>query len=152
MRTWGLILAAIVLAADQASKWWIVHEVMDPPRVIPVTGFFNLVLTGNRGISFGLFSGAASPYVFAAIAAVIVIGLLIWLGRVENRWLAAAVGLIIGGALGNLWDRLALGYVVDFLDFHAGGWHWPAFNLADAAITIGVAALFIDAFFGRREA
>jgi len=147
----GLAIAFVVAVLDQLSKWWVLAELADPPRIIPVTGFFTLVLAWNRGISFSLFSGQASPYVFSAIAGVIVVGLSIWLWRAENRWLAGAIGLIIGGAVGNVVDRLRFGAVADFLYFHVGEFYWPAFNLADSAITIGVAILIFDSLFGQRR-
>ena len=147
----GLAIAFVVAVLDQLTKWWVLAELMDPPRTIPVTGFFTLVLAWNRGVSFSLFSGQLSPYVFSAIAGLIVVGLSIWLWRAENRWLAGAIGLIIGGAVGNIVDRLRFGAVADFLYFHVGEFYWPAFNLADSAITIGVAILIFDSLFGQRR-
>jgi signal peptidase II len=119
-----------------------------------VTSFFNLSLTYNRGISFGLFNGGAGmgALVFSLAAAAIVAVLIYWLSRVSSPFLAVAIGLIIGGAMGNVIDRLRLGAVVDFLDFHLGAAHWPAFNLADSAICIGVAAMLLDGLLLRREA
>lgn len=126
---------------------------MQPPREIVVTPFFNLVLAWNRGVSFSLFRSDASlaPYLLSAVAVAVVIALLVWLGRQHRFWPALGIGLVIGGALGNVIDRLRHGAVVDFLDFHAAGWHWPAFNLADSAITIGVAVLVVDGLFGRPD-
>jgi signal peptidase II len=122
--------------------------------VFEITGFFNLVLTWNRGMSFGLFNNdaAMNALLFTLVAAVIVGGLLVWLHRVQDTLLALAIGLVIGGAIGNVIDRLLRGGVVDFLDFHVAGWHWYAFNLADAAICVGVGLLVIDSLLGRREA
>jgi signal peptidase II len=152
----GLIAAALVIAADQLTKVWILGffaERQDGVPVAPVTAFFNLVLTGNRGMSFGLFNtnAALNTAVFTALAAAIVIGLLVWMRRARNRYIHLALGLIIGGAIGNVWDRLFRGAVVDFLDFHLGDWHWFAFNIADAAICLGVAILLIDGLLARRE-
>ncbi|MCP4329052.1 MAG: signal peptidase II [Alphaproteobacteria bacterium] len=149
----ALAAAGLIAVLDQLSKWWILAELMDPPRVISVTSFFALVLAWNRGVSFSLFSGQASPYIFAGVAVAIVVGLLFWLRRVDNRWVAVGIGLIIGGAIGNVIDRLRFGAVVDFLYLHAGNFYWPAFNLADSAITIGVGILIIDSFLdrGRRK-
>ena len=106
---------------------------------------FNLVLTFNQGVSFGLFSGEASwqPYLLSALALAISIGLFVWLAKQPSRHLAIAVGLIVGGAVGNIIDRLRISAVVDFLDFHWGDWHWPAFNLADSAITLGVISILV---------
>ena len=147
---WLGIAAAIgVVALDLASKWWVLEHVMRPPRVIELTGFFNLVVVWNRGVSFGLFN-TASPYtawILSAIALVIVATLAIWLGRAERTFLIAAIGLVIGGALGNVIDRLRFGAVFDFLDLHAAGYHWPAFNAADSAITVGAVMLVVDSLF-----
>ncbi len=149
----GLVLALLVAVLDQIGKWWILGYVMNPPTVIPVTPFFNLVLVWNRGVSFGILNQESTwiPWLLSAVAAAICAALLVWLRRAEGRWLAAALGLIIGGALGNLVDRLRFGAVVDFLDVHAGGYHWPAFNVADAAITVGVGILLIDALIAPRD-
>ena len=146
----ALMLAAVVMALDQASKWAILTQVMDPPRVIEVTGFFNLVLTYNTGVSFGLFGGAAAawkPWALGGLALAVSAGLLFWLTRQPERLLSLAVGLLVGGALGNAVDRAHQPGVVDFLDFHLAGWHWPAFNLADSSIFLGVAILVFDGLF-----
>ncbi len=149
----ALAAAAAVALVDQRSKWWIVERVMDPPRALEVTGFFNLILIYNRGVSFGLLDSEAAlvPWVLSGLAVAIVIGLVVWLRHIEGRWPGVAVGLIVGGAVGNVVDRLRLGAVIDFLDLHWGGFHWPAFNLADSAITLGVALLLVEGLFGRRK-
>ena len=149
----GLIVSAGVLAADQITKWWILSAVMQPPRVIPVTPFFNLVLGWNRGVSFGIFN-SESPIItwvlpLAVIAIIVALGA--WLYRADRPRVAAALGLIIGGAIGNLVDRLRFGAVADFLDFYAAGFHWPAFNLADSGITVGAIVLILDSLFVREE-
>ncbi len=142
----ALGLAALVTLLDQIGKWLILGVVMNPPRVIEVTGFFNLALVFNTGVSFGFFGGDApwKPWALSLLALLIVAALLIWLHREPSRILAIAVGLTTGGALGNVVDRLRYSAVVDFFDFHLGGWHWPAFNLADAAIALGVALIVVD--------
>ena len=151
--TLGIGLAAAVIVLDQLSKWYIVAVVMAPPRVIEVTGFFNLVLTWNRGVSFGMLGGSNGVgwWLLSIVAVIIVGGLVIWLRRADRPILAVALGLVIGGALGNVVDRLRLGAVADFLDFHMGGYHWPAFNLADSAITVGVVALVVPTLFAGRK-
>jgi signal peptidase II len=152
--TRGLGLAAVVVVLDQLTKWWILDHVMQPPRVIEVTPFFNLVMTWNRGVSFGLFNND-SPYnalVLSGVALAIAALLVVWLARAAQPLMVWGLGLIIGGAIGNMIDRLRFGAVADFLDVHAGGWHWPAFNVADAAITIGVAVLIADSLFGSASA
>lgn len=154
-----LYLATAVLLGDQLSKWVILKAVMQPPRVIEITGFFNLVLTYNTGVSFGMFQGDAAwkPFFLVAVNVLVSLGLLVWLHK-ESRsgtgagLLPIAVGLVVGGALGNAVDRLYLPGVADFLDFHLAGWHWPAFNLADSAIVCGVVLIVADGLFqpGRR--
>lgn len=149
----GLGVALIVFGFDQATKWWIVDTVMQPPQTIPVTSFFNLVMGWNRGVSFGMFNhdSAINAWLFTGLALVIVVVLLVWLNKADRRLIGFAIGLIIGGALGNALDRLRFGAVADFLDFHIGGYHWPAFNVADSGITIGAALLLADALFSRSE-
>lgn len=153
MFRFGLLIALAVLLADQASKWVILKLVMDPPRVIEVTGFFNLVLVGNRGVSFGMFSTDASwsQPLLGAFAALVGVGLAVWLWRESTRFMAVALGLVIGGAIGNAIDRFVHGAVVDFLDFHAFGWHWPAFNVADSGISVGVVLIVIDGLFAAKS-
>jgi signal peptidase II len=147
MTRYGLFLGAALFALDHGTKWWIRERVMNPPRVIPVTGFFNLTLNYNKGISFGLFGSTGLPsFAFALIAFVVSAALLFWLLRTRNRLVATGLGLLIGGALANGIDRLWLGAVTDFLDFHAGGWHWPAFNVADIGVVCGAGGLVLDSF------
>ena len=152
----GLLIALAVLAADQAAKWAALALLAPPAAPIAVTPFFNLVLVWNRGVSFGMFGGqdaAYLPWVFVALALAIVAFLLTWLRRAPDGLTATALGLVIGGALGNVVDRLRFGAVVDFLDFHVAGYHWPAFNLADAAICVGAGLLLVSGLFvPRREA
>lgn len=150
----GLPIAAGILVADQVSKWWIL-EVARLPEVghIPVlaAGPFGLDLTmvWNRGVTFGLLSGdgAWNHIILAALAAAIAAFLLRWMARAENRLTAVALGSVVGGAIGNVIDRIRFGAVVDFVDTHAWGWHWYVFNVADAAIVCGVVALVADALF-----
>ena len=104
----------------------------------------------NRGVSFGLLGGAAlPPWLLAGFAGMVAAGLTVWLARVSERWPAIGIGLVIGGAVGNIIDRFRFGAVADFLDFHLGAHHWPAFNVADAAISVGVAVLVIDSLLIR---
>jgi signal peptidase II len=150
----GVLVAVAVAVVDQVAKVGIVDYFTAHPeaaRHLAVTGFFNLVLTMNRGISFGIFNDPhTGEIVLVALAAVIVIGLLVWLARVNSGLLAMAIGFIIGGAAGNAVDRVARGAVVDFLDFHLGQWHPFAFNLADAAISVGVGLLILDGLLSGR--
>ncbi|HEY0525003.1 MAG TPA: signal peptidase II [Stellaceae bacterium] len=152
----GLVLAAIVALLDQATKLWILSIMLPRPpgeRTIGVVPVFDIVLVWNRGVSFGLFNnnGTINAIAFSLLAGAIIVLLLVWLRRARTPMIAAGVGLVIGGAVGNVVDRLRIGAVVDFLDFHVAGWHWPAFNVADAAICIGVGLLLLDSLLGRGE-
>ena len=150
----GLAVAAAILVADQVSKWWILEHVMQPLRSLEITGFFNLVMVWNPGVSFGMFGGSCETgrWVLSAFALAISAFLLNWLRQVDRRFPALAIGMVIGGAIGNVVDRVRFGAVADFLDVHLFGYHWPAFNVADSAITVGVAILLIDSLFGPRPA
>lgn len=145
--TWVLAISAtnLGLAADQLTKWWILTKVMDPPSLIPLTPFFNLTLGFNRGVSFGLLSAdsPATPWLLSGLALAVLMGFSVWLARSPHPRHGVAAGLIAGGALGNVIDRLRQGAVTDFLDFHWAGYHWPAFNIADALIFVGAALLAI---------
>src|SRR5215510_13799914 len=169
MLRFGLVAAAVAFVLDQVSKWWLLARVFRPEeglsgatfrdlmltadeslsRTFTVLGeippVFQLVLAWNRGISFSFFrsDSAAAPWIFAGLSLVICLGLGLWLRRMERVWPAVALGLIIGGAIGNVVDRVRFRAVVDFLDFHWKEAHFPAFNLADSAITVGVAMLLI---------
>lgn len=149
----GLFLAILVLFLDQVSKLAILEWVRPPAAGISLTGFLAIVLVWNRGMSFGLFNvgDPLVPWILGAVAIAVSIGLVWWLARAQ-RWLViAGLGLVLGGAIGNLVDRLLYGAVVDFVLLHAGRWQWPAFNLADSAITLGVLALLWDSLFGAQE-
>ena len=148
---WFAVAAAIVLA-DQLAKWAALSS-LRPGEPVAVTGFFNLVLVFNRGAAFSFLANAPGwqqPFFIAvALSAAAIVSWMLWRypGR---RLLCAGLALILGGALGNLWDRVAFGHVVDFLDFHAMGWHWPAFNIADSAISVGAGILIAESFL-RKE-
>jgi len=149
----GLLIAVAIVIADQVTKWLIVTQVMAPPRVIEVLPFFDIVLVHNRGISFGAFNTGSDSMAWAltGFALLIAAGLLVWLWRAKTGLIATALGLVIGGAIGNVIDRVRIGAVADFLDVHVGTYHWPAFNLADSAITIGVALILLEALLGERR-
>lgn len=151
----GILAAVVTLVADQASKLWLLKG-FDLARrgVVKVMPFFDLVLAWNIGISFGWLQndGQAAQLALMAVKVVAVIALAVWMARSQTRLATVALGLIIGGAIGNGIDRLAYGAVVDFALFHIeiGGntYNWYVFNLADAAIVAGVAALLYDSFLG----
>jgi signal peptidase II len=149
-----LAIAVLTLALDQASKLAMVDFVLAPPRMIEVLPFFNLVLVFNKGVSFGVFNdgdGAWQAWILSALAVAICIGLLVWQWRHPEGHKALAIGLIVGGAIGNVVDRLRLGAVIDFLDLHVAGWHWPAFNVADSAITLGVLVIIFAELLSKRS-
>jgi signal peptidase II len=149
----GGLVALIVLILDQASKLWLLYGVgiVDGER-IPIAPFLNVVLMWNTGISYSLFSQttAAGRWALLGVTIVITIVLAVWLWRGAGLVSALALGAIIGGALGNGYDRFAYGAVVDFCDFHIGGWHWYVFNVADTAIVLGVALLAYDGLIAER--
>lgn len=151
-----LWLSAAVIVLDQLSKWLVVSHlaVYDSIRVLPV---FNLVLIHNPGAAWSFLAGASGwqRWFFTILALVVSAAIVVWmrfLPRREYRWRAIALALVLAGALGNVIDRLWHGYVIDFLQFHYHGWYYPAFNLADSAITVGAAMLILEGLFSRRRA
>ncbi len=148
----GAGAALAVLVADQVSKWWVV-DVLHLPQVgqIVLLPVLNFTMVWNRGVTFGLLTsyGRSSYLLLAAVALAVVIALVVWLRRAESRLVAISLGAIVGGALANVIDRLRFGAVIDFIHAHVGDWSWYVFNLADAAIVCGVAALVIDSLMPR---
>ena len=142
-----LLLAAIVLVLDLATKAW-VESAFREGQELPVTGFFSLVLAYNTGAAFSFLAGhdGWQRWLFTGIAIVASVFLVWMLRRGGHRLMMCGLALILGGALGNLWDRVVAGRVTDFLLFHYAGWSWPAFNVADSAITVGAAMLILDSF------
>lgn len=148
-------IAGAVLVLDQASKWLALQK-LTLHESVPLVPFLNLTLVYNKGAAFGFLSTASGwQNLFfigiALIAAVVILYLLRRMGT-KDRFLAVALMLILGGAIGNLIDRLLYGHVVDFIDVYYGSWHWPAFNVADSAITVGAVMIAFDAIgIGRRQ-
>ena len=142
-------LSAGIVAADQLTKWLVLGYFENRYPRVELTGFFNLVLVFNKGAAFSLFAQAAgwqTPLLAAfALAAAVIVSVLI-MRNPDRGLLCLGLALILGGAVGNLIDRLRFGHVVDFLDFHALGWHWPAFNVADSAICVGAVILILEGF------
>jgi len=147
----GLAVALLTLVADQGSKLWMLHVYdIGAKGTVTLTPFFDLVLVWNKGISYGLLPqdsmvGRVGLIVFGILASV---ALTVWLARITTPLAAIAIGLIIGGGIGNLIDRIAYGAVADFYAFHAFGFEWYIFNIADVAIVAGVIGLLYDSFFG----
>jgi signal peptidase II len=147
-------IAAAVLLSDQFSKLWIMERYAYGEGEF-FTSFFNLVRAHNYGAAFSFLSDAGGwqRWAFSLLAAVISIVITVWIARlpVQRKLEGLALALILGGALGNLYDRLTLGYVVDFLDFHWSGSHFPAFNIADSGISVGAVLLILDGFINKPD-
>ena len=155
----GLTISTIVAFLDLYSKNWVfnfldyvaVTNQIDHPEVM-ITSFFSLVKVWNNGVSFGMFSHlVGGKYIILSVNLTILTILLMWLYRNKIPYLAGAIALIIGGALGNIIDRICNNAVADFLDFYIGTYHWPAFNLADSAVFLGVVLLLLENFFVKKN-
>ncbi len=142
-----LALSLAVIAVDQASKLFFLGYVPEYSRITVVPGFFDWTLTYNEGVAFSMFGegGDLQRYLLSAFAVAVSIGFMVWLTRLprSDRFSALALALVIGGALGNVIDRLRLGHVVDFILVYYREWHWPAFNVADSCIVVGAIVLVL---------
>jgi signal peptidase II len=149
-----LWVSGLVIMLDQLTKWW-ASTALNYAEPVPLVPFLNLTLMHNTGAAFSFLSqaGGWQRWFFALVAVAVSVLLTLWLRRLSagQRWLAVALTLVLGGALGNVIDRIYFGYVIDFIDVYYQGWHWPAFNVADSAISVGAAMLIIDAFRGERQ-
>ncbi len=155
-----LWLTLLVVVADLTTKAVVSHSFELYETLVIIPGWFNLTLAHNAGAAFSFLANESGwqRWFFAIIALSVSVIIFFWIKRLQSheKWVAISLALILGGALGNLWDRLTLGYVVDFLDVYyqnsttLKAMHWPAFNIADSAISIGAVMLIIDAFFGKR--
>lgn len=163
----GIFVVIFLFMADQLSKWaiveglfqektepffrWLGHISQERLEFVshPILPFFNLVMVWNDGISFGLLGSdsAMGAYILSLFALLIVSGFLIWYIRTDSKLIQFASLLVIAGAIGNVWDRIRFGAVIDFLDFHVAGWHYPAFNIADSCIVIGVMLFLVKSLF-----
>jgi signal peptidase II len=149
-------LGSFVMLADQLSKWWLVNFLMRPPHdeyMVPVTSFLNIVLVHNKGVTFGLLNNLnpeIMPTLLTGAALMILFFLGRWLWLTNSDMVAIGLGAVMGGAIGNLLDRIREGAVIDFLDFYYGTHHWYAFNVADAAIVTGVGLLVLDSIIRAR--
>jgi len=148
-------IAAVVLVLDQASKLIVEQSIAEWKSLSVIPGFFNLVHVLNKGAVFGFLNRADTTWqvYFFIAASLAAVGVILYLLRTEqygDKMMLAGLGLLLGGALGNLFDRVRLGFVIDFLDFYIGRYHWPAFNVADIAITTGTLTLIIS-FYGKRK-
>jgi len=150
----GILIALCVVTADQLSKYWVLNDLLQERVMIVYSPFFNVVRAWNTGVSFSMFNnyGNLGAFLLSGVALAIVVFLLYWLYQEKNRAAQVALGMIIGGAIGNVIDRLRLGAVFDFLDFHLGESHWPAFNVADSFICIGAGLLIFQGLFNVLQA
>lgn len=147
------LVSGIIVVLDQLSKWAVMTIVMDPPRNIPLTDFLNIILTRNYGVSFSLFydKGDLTKWLLIGLSSFITLFLAGWLFQLKSFMARIGIAMIIGGAIGNIIDRALYGGVTDFIDFHYAGIHFPAFNVADSAITIGVALFVFDSLRNHKE-
>ena len=149
----GLSWTLGVIVADQLSKYVVLHWVLGQSSGFRIFDFFNVVRAWNTGVSFSMLNdyGRTGMWVLIIMALLIVAMLFYWLKNEKDKVTQVALGLIMGGALGNVIDRVIYGAVFDFLDFHIGGAHWPAFNVADSFITIGVLLYILNWWLARRR-
>lgn len=149
-----LWLAALVVVLDQASKLW-AEGVLHFGEPVEILSWFNLALAYNRGAAFSFLAAAGGwqRFLFLGIGLIAVVIIVVWLRRLRADERQTALGLvfILGGAIGNLIDRALYGHVIDFIDWHYAGWHWPAFNLADSAITLGAVLVVIGGLRSRKQ-
>jgi signal peptidase II len=157
IRNRAYALAAAVFALDRFTKWLVESRIsaMDTLTVIP--GFFDIVHSTNRGVAFGLFNDSTSEWrsallIAVSAAALALVGGMLWNARRLDRPTTFGLGLILGGAAGNVFDRVAWGRVTDFLEFYIGRYHWPTFNVADSAIVVGCGLLLLDLLKPKRQA
>ena len=142
----GLLIALLVIVLDQFSKIMVYSYLLEVGRMVEVTSFFNLVSAWNTGVSFSMFNnlGVNGVYILSAFSLLVVGFLLYWLNNEKSLYMRVSLGFVIGGAIGNVIDRVRLGAVYDFLDVHLGVHHWPAFNVADSFICIGAVLIVLD--------
>lgn len=149
-------LATLVFAADRFTKWLVETRVSFTDTYTVIPGFFDIIHTQNTGMAFGLFAGSTSglrPLILSAlsVAAIALVGAMLWKARQMDRLSVTGLALVLGGAAGNVFDRIAWGRVTDFLEFYIGSLHWPTFNLADSAIVVGSGLLLMDLLRPNRQ-
>lgn len=157
MRKYFVVIAIIVLLLDRLAKWAVASNIALHDSVVVIPGFFRLTHVQNTGAAFGLFADSSAQWKVGALVsfsvlALIVVSALLWKNSNSLSTTTIGLSLILGGAMGNLWDRMVSGRVVDFLDFYVGSYHWPAFNIADTAIVIGAILLISEIFFAKSAA
>ncbi len=152
MRKYHFLIALLVIALDRLSKWTIAQKLSLHDSISVIPGFFRIVRTENRGAAFGLFADSPSEWkvgllILFSLVALLIVSALLWKNSHSLSTTGIGLALILGGAIGNLWDRVVSGHVVDFLLFYVGQYQWPAFNLADSAIVIGAGLLVFEILF-----
>ena len=157
MRKYHFLIAILVIVLDRMSKWLVAGSITLHDSIPVLPGFFRLTHVQNSGAAFGLFAESSSEWkvailVLFSILALAVVSALLWKNSHSMTTTGVGLALILGGAVGNLWDRLLTGHVVDFFDFYLGSYHWPAFNVADSAIVIGALLLVAEILFARSPA
>jgi signal peptidase II len=156
MRKIHLLIAVFILGLDRATKWLITQKIALYDSIPVFPGFFRITHVENRGAAFGLFADSTSEWKIAllilfSVIALVVVSAMLWRNSHSMTTTGIGLALILGGAIGNLWDRLVSGKVVDFLLFYVGQYQWPAFNVADSAIVVGAALLVIEILFVKPE-
>ena len=157
MRKYHFLIAILVIVLDRMSKWLVAGSINLHDSISVLPGFFRLTHVQNSGAAFGLFAESSSEWkvgilILFSILALAVVSALLWKNSHSMTTTGVGLALILGGAVGNLWDRLLSGHVVDFFDFYLGSYHWPAFNVADSAIVIGALLLVAEILFARSPA
>ncbi len=152
MRKYHFLIALFVVALDRATKWTIAHRLSLHDSIPVIPGLFRIIHTENPGVAFGLFADSPAPWKIAlligfSIIALLIVSALLWKNSHRLTTTGVGLSLILGGAVGNLWDRLASRHVVDFLLFYIGRHQWPAFNVADSAIVVGAGLLVLEIVF-----
>ena len=153
-RGFNLLIAVAVLAFDRFTKWIVATRLSLHDGIPVVPGFFRIVHVENPGAAFGLFAASSSQWrltllILFSLLALVIVGVLLWKNSHMVSATGTALSLILGGALGNLWDRVIAGHVTDFLEFHVGSYYWPSFNIADSAIVVGALLLVADILFAK---
>ena len=157
MRKYHFLIALLIVLSDRVAKWVVQAQISLHDNINIIPGFFRLTHVENRGAAFGLFAESPSEWkvtvlVLFSLVALVIVSALLWKNSHAMTTTGVGLALILGGALGNLWDRLLSGHVVDFLDFYIGSYHWPAFNVADSAIVIGALLLVAEILFSKAHA
>ncbi len=154
MRKYFFLIAVIVLLLDRLAKWIVATNIPLHDSIVVIPGFFHLTHVQNTGAAFGLFADSSAQWKVGAlvsfsVVALVIVSALLWKNSHSLSTTTIGLSLILGGATGNLWDRMVSGHVVDFLDFYVGSYHWPAFNVADSAIVIGAILLVSEIVFAK---